>query len=70
MSAKVERLFPSIKLMISSYWSYLEPESIEAGKCIRSWVRAKLFFRNYFEYLLHDRKLEEHFREQEVAPFG
>jgi hypothetical protein len=38
MSAEVERLFSSAKLMIPPHRSSLKPESIEAGECIRSWV--------------------------------
>jgi hypothetical protein len=44
MSAEVERLFSSVKLVISDNQSCLEPESIESGECIKSWVGAKLFF--------------------------
>jgi hypothetical protein len=40
----------------------MEPEFIEAGECIRSWVGAKLFYKDYFEYLSPKGKLEEHFR--------
>ncbi len=70
MSAEVERLLSSAKLMISAHWSCLEPQLIEAGKCIRSWVGAKLFYRDYFDYLSHDRRLQEHFKIQSTAPFG
>jgi hAT family C-terminal dimerisation region len=70
MSAEVERLFSSAKLMISAHRSCLEPQSIEAGECIRSWVGAKLFYGDYFDYLSYDGRLQEHFRLQSTAPFG
>jgi hypothetical protein len=70
MSAKVEKLFSSAKLMIPPQRSLLEPLSIEAGECIRSWVGAGLFFGDYFEYLSHDGRIEEYFRLQDIAPFG
>jgi hypothetical protein len=54
MSAEVERLFSSAKLMIPPYRSALKPEAIEASECIRSWVKGGLFYGNYFEYLLAD----------------
>lgn len=69
MSAEVERLFSSTKLMIPPQRSNLEPP-IEAGECLRSWVGAGLFFGDYFEYMSPDKRLEEHFRVQEAAPFG
>jgi hypothetical protein len=70
MSAEVERLFSSAKLMLPPYRSALLLESIEAGECIRSWVGAGLFFGDYFEYLSPDGKLEEHFRLQSVPPLA
>jgi hypothetical protein len=48
MSAEVERLFSSVKHMLSPTKSFLRPEGIEAAECVRSWVKAG---NNYFEYL-------------------
>jgi hypothetical protein len=62
MLTEVERLFLSAKLVISDNQSCLEPASIESGECIRSWVGAKLFFDDYFDYLSHDGMLREHMR--------
>ena len=70
MSAKVERLFSSAKLMIPPYRSSLKPKLIEAGECIRSWVAGGLFFGDYFEYLSPDERNREHARVQARAPFG
>jgi hypothetical protein len=70
MSAEVERLFSSVKLMLPAYRSALELVSIEAGECLRSRVGGKLFFGDYFDYLSHDGRLEEHARLQATAPFG
>jgi hypothetical protein len=52
MSAKVERLFSSAKLIILSHRSFLEPASVKAGACIRSWVGGGLFMGDYFEYFV------------------
>jgi hypothetical protein len=38
ISAEVERHFSSAKLILPPHRSNLEPVSIEAGECIRSWV--------------------------------
>jgi hypothetical protein len=54
MSAEVERLFSSTKLIIPPHRSALKPEAIEASEYIRSWVKGGLFYGNYFEYLLAD----------------
>jgi hypothetical protein len=54
MSAEVERLFSSAKLIILDNRSCLELAPIEVGEYIRSWVGAKLFFGDYFDYLSHD----------------
>jgi hypothetical protein len=70
MPAEVERLFSSAKLMLPAHRSALEPVSIEAGECLRSWVAGKLFFGDYFDYLSNDRRLEEHARLYTTAPFG
>jgi len=70
MSAEVERLFSSAKLMIPPHRSTLEPILIEVGECIRSWVSAGVFFGDYFECLSHEGRLEEHFRLQAISPFG
>jgi hypothetical protein len=70
MSAEVERLFSSTKLMIPPGRNRLEPESIEAGECIRSWVKGGLFMGDFFEYLSGDQRLKEHFKLQDPSPFG
>jgi hypothetical protein len=70
LSAEVERLFSSAKLMIPPHRSSLKPESIEAGECIRSWVAGGLFFGNYFDYLSPDVRNMEAARLQARAPFG
>jgi hypothetical protein len=70
MSAEVERLFSSTKLMIPPARNRLEPESIEAGECIRSWVKGGLFMGDFFDYLLPDQRKEEYYREQDPHPFG
>jgi hypothetical protein len=36
MSAKVERLFSSTKLMIPPARNLLQPDGIKAGECVRS----------------------------------
>lgn len=70
MSAEVERLFSSAKLMIPPHRSSLKPESIEAGEYIRSWVAGGLFFGDYFEYLSLDEQNKEHGRFQSSALSG
>ena len=42
MSAEVERLFSSAKLIIPNARNLLKEDGIEAGECIRSWIRAML----------------------------
>jgi hypothetical protein len=42
MSAEVERLFSSAKLMLPDNRSALHEEGIEAGECIRSWMLNEL----------------------------
>lgn len=42
MSAEVERLFSSTKLMLPNTRNLLQEDAIEVGECIRSWVRAGL----------------------------
>ncbi len=64
MSAEVERLFSSAKLMIPPARNGLEIEQIEAGECIRSWVKNGLVYGDYFEYLLPGLRGNEHFRVQ------
>ena len=51
MSAEVERLFSSAKLMLPPSRNLLQPDGIEAGECIRSWTLDGLILGNYFEYL-------------------
>ena len=70
MSAEVERLFSSAKLMIPPHRSSLKSESIEAGECIRSWVAGGLFYGDYFEYLSPDERKHEYGRFQASAPLG
>ncbi len=70
MSAEVERLFSSTKLMIPPYRSCLKPVSIEAGECIRSWVASGLFYGDYFEYLSSDERRQEHTKFQASTPLG
>jgi hypothetical protein len=43
MSAEVERVFSSAKLMIPPERSNLGADAIEAGECIRSWIKNGLF---------------------------
>ena len=62
MSAEVERLFSSTKLMILPHRSYLKLVLIEAGECIRSWVASGLFYGDYFEYLSSDKRRQEHIK--------
>ena len=64
MSAKVERLFSSTKLMIPPTRNLLQPDGIEAGECIRSWTLEGLILGNYFEYLLVELQKKENFRLQ------
>jgi hypothetical protein len=51
MSAEVERLFLSVKHMVSPTKSFLRPKGIATAECVRSWVKAGLILNNYFEYL-------------------
>jgi hypothetical protein len=51
MSAEVERLFSSAKLMIPPARNLLQADGIEAGERIRSWTLEGLILGNYFEYL-------------------
>jgi hypothetical protein len=51
MSAKVERLFSSTKLMIPLARNLLQADGIEVGECIRNWTLDGLILGNYFEYL-------------------
>jgi hypothetical protein len=37
LTAEVERLFSSAKLMLPPSRNHLAPDAIEAGECIRSW---------------------------------
>jgi len=70
MSAEVERLFSSAKLMIPPHRSSLLPASIEAGECLRSWVKGGLFYGDYFDYMTVEQHQNEHVRLQSPAPFG
>lgn len=51
MSAEVERLFSSAKLMLPPSRNNLKEDGIEAGECLRSWVKGGLVLGEYFEYL-------------------
>ena len=42
MSAEVERLFSSAKLMLTDNRGCLKEDIIEAGECVRSWVKGEL----------------------------
>jgi len=42
MSAEVERLFSSAKLMLPPTRSLLQEDGIEAGECIRSWIQNQM----------------------------
>lgn len=66
MSAEVERLFSSAKLMLPPSRNSLQMDQIEAGECIRSWVRNSLIYGEYFEYLLPGARKGEHFRGRSV----
>lgn len=64
MSAEVERLFSSTKLMLPPARNVLLPDGIEAGECIRSWTLQGLIGGNYFEYLSKELWENEHYRAQ------
>ena len=54
MSAKVERLFSSVKHMLGPTRAQLAPDGIQASEAVRSWTRAKLILNSYYEYLTKD----------------
>jgi hAT family C-terminal dimerisation region len=62
MSAEVERLFSSAKLMLPPARNQTQPDGMEAGECIRSWSRCGLIMGDFFEYLPRGLRSEEHFR--------
>jgi hypothetical protein len=64
MSAKVERLFSSAKLMIPLARNLLHADGIEARECIKSWMLEGLILGNYFEYLPVELQKKENFRLQ------
>jgi len=64
MSAEVERLFSSTKLMIPPARNLLQADGIEAGECIRNWTLDSLILGNYFEYLSAELRENEHYRLQ------
>ena len=64
MSAEVESLFSSSKLMIPDHRNRLKPDFIEAGECIRSWAMGGLVLGDYFEYLPAYQKAGEKFGDQ------
>jgi hypothetical protein len=70
MLAEVKRLFSSTKPMLPPIRNRLEPAKIEAGECIRSWVKEGLFYGDYFDYLLHEERKDQHARVQSFFPFG
>jgi len=65
MSAEVERLFSSFKLMLPDHRNGLKPEVIEAGECVRSWALGGLVLGDYFEYLTVTQKVGERWKDQE-----
>ncbi len=67
ISAKVERLFSSTKLMLPPRRSALLLNAIEAGECIKSWVKGGLFIGDYFDYISMRQRKQEHFREQDLG---
>jgi len=66
MSAKVERLFSSTKLMLPPVRNQVLLDGMEAAECIRSWTKLKLVLGNYFEYLPKHQQAREHSRSQEI----
>jgi hypothetical protein len=64
MSAEVERLFSSTKLILLLARNALQPDAIEAGEYIRSWILQSLVGRDYFEYLLKELQEKEYYRVQ------
>jgi hypothetical protein len=64
MSAEVEHLFSSAKLMLPPIRNQLQPDGIEAGECIRSWSTGGLIMGDFFEYLSIRDRSNEHFRRQ------
>jgi hypothetical protein len=64
MSAEVEKLFPSTKLMLPPTRNLLQLDGIEAGECIRSWTLSGLILGDYFEYLAVEQRQNEHYRLQ------
>jgi hypothetical protein len=64
MSAEVERLFSSTKLMLPPARNALQPDAIEVGECIRSWMLQGLIGGGYFEYLPKELQEKEHYRVQ------
>ena len=65
MSAEVERLFSSTKLMIPPARNLLQPDGIEAGECTRSWTLDGLILGDYFEYLPAELQGKENYRREE-----
>jgi hAT family C-terminal dimerisation region len=43
MSAEVERVFSSTKMLVTEWRSSLRVETIEANECLRSWIMQGLF---------------------------
>jgi hAT family C-terminal dimerisation region len=70
MLAEVERFFSSTKLIIPPYRSLLKPPAIEAGECIRSWVRGGPFYGDYFDYLSPEEQKTKNNKVQALALFG
>ena len=64
MSAEVERVLSSAKLMIPPSRNLLQADGIEAGECIRSWTLRGLISGNNFEYLAVELQMKENFRLQ------
>ena len=64
MSAEVERVLSSAKLMIPPSRNLLQADGIKAGECIRSWTLEGLILGNCFEYLAVELQMKENFRLQ------
>jgi hypothetical protein len=62
MSAEVERLFSSTKLMLPAARNNLKEDIIEAAECIRSWTLSRMILTDYFEYLPENLRIKEQIR--------
>lgn len=64
MSAEVECLFSSSKLMISDHRNKIKLNLVEADECIRSWALSELVLDTYFKYLTATQKTRKKFKDQ------